>query len=273
MGAKKVRADLLLVENGLAPTRAKARAMIMAGMVRAGTAKVMKPGQLLPASTELLVEKPLPFVGRGGLKLEAALDAFQVQVKDKVVADIGCSTGGFTDCLLQRGAKKVYAVDVTINQLAAKLRTDPLVILLEKNARYLAPEDFPEIPRLITMDVSFISVLKILPALKNILGDEGELIVLLKPQFEAGRGQVERKGVIRSPDRQKNILIKVLTKAQCLDFVAQALFASPILGQKGNREFFVFWRLGKEPLTETALTAMVSEVVYGEKSGASRGRN
>lgn len=271
MGAKKVRADLLLVAGGLAPNRAKARAMIMAGMVRTATAKVMKPGQLLPASTELLVAKPLPFVGRGGLKLEAALDAFQVEVKDKVVADIGCSTGGFTDCLLQRGARKVYAVDVTINQLAAKLRSDSRVILLEKNARYLVPEDFAEIPWLITMDVSFISVLKILPALKSILKDEGALIVLLKPQFEAGRGQVEKKGVIRSPERQKDILIQVLNRAQALGFVAQALLASPILGQKGNREFFVFWRLGKEPLPETALTAMVSEVVYGEKGGASRG--
>ncbi len=265
MGGKKVRADLLLVERGLADTREKARALIMAGAVKAGGVRVAKPGELLLPTVDLIVDKPMPFVSRGGLKLAAALDAFRIDCQDKIALDIGCSTGGFTHCLLLRGAKRVYGVDVNTDQLDIKLRNDPRVKIIEKNARYLKPEDLPEIPDIITMDVSFISVLKILPALYEIL-KEGNLIVLLKPQFEAGRGQVGKKGVIKSPEKHFEIISQVLEKAQSLGFRAKALYASPIKGQRGNREFFVLWLKGGNPLTKEEIEALVSEVVYGEKS-------
>lgn len=265
MEEKKVRADLLLVERGLAATREKARALIMAGVVKAGGIRITKPGDFLLPSVELSVNQPMPFVSRGGIKLAAALDAFKIDCQDKVALDIGCSTGGFTHCLLQRGAKKIYAVDVNIDQLDVKLRNDPRVEVIEKNARYLKPEDLPEIPNIITMDISFISVLKVLPALYDILRD-GELITLLKPQFEAGRGQVGKKGVIRSPEKHFEIISQVLEKAQALGFRAKALLASPIKGQRGNREFFVLWLKRGNLLTKEDIEAMVSEVVYDEKN-------
>lgn len=265
MGVKKIRADLLLVERGLAATREKARALIMAGVVKAEGRRVVKPGELLLPSVELSVDQPMPFVSRGGLKLTAALDAFRIDCQDKIALDIGCSTGGFTHCLLQRGAKRIYAVDVNIDQLDVKLRRDLRVIVIEKNARYLKPEDLPETPDIITVDVSFISVLKVLPALYDILTD-GELIALLKPQFEAGRGQVGKKGVIRAPEKHFEIISQVLEKAQALGFRAKALLASPIKGQRGNREFFVLWLKRGNLLTKEGIEAMVSEVVYGEKS-------
>jgi 23S rRNA (cytidine1920-2'-O)/16S rRNA (cytidine1409-2'-O)-methyltransferase len=169
---KKERADKVLVERGLAETLPKAQAFIMAGLVSLGGKRVEKPGLPIDPQAALEVEKPLPYVGRGGLKLEQALDAFAVDVRGRVCADIGSSTGGFTDCLLQRGAARVFAVDVDIRQLDARLRRDPRVIPLEKNARNLVPADFPERPSLAVMDVSFISILKILPALRLILGSK-----------------------------------------------------------------------------------------------------
>jgi 23S rRNA (cytidine1920-2'-O)/16S rRNA (cytidine1409-2'-O)-methyltransferase len=265
VGEKKVRADLLLVERGLAPTREKARALIMAGVVKAGGKRVAKPGDFLSPSVEISIEEPMPFVGRGGLKLAPALEAFKIDCRDKICLDIGCSTGGFTDCLLQRGARKVYAVDVNINQLDIKLRKDPRVVAMEKNARYLSPRDFPETPDIITMDISFISVLKVLPALHDIL-KEGVLIALLKPQFEAGKGQVGKKGVIKSPEKHLEIISQVMDKAQALGFRPKALLASPIKGQRGNQEFFVLWQKGGHPLSREEIMAMVSEVVYGQKN-------
>ncbi len=265
MGEKKIRADLLLVERGLAVTREKARALIMAGAVKAGGRRIFKPGEILLPSVELSIDQPMPFVSRGGLKLAAALDAFRINCQDKVALDIGCSTGGFTHCLLQRGAKRIYAVDVNIDQLDFKLRRDPRVRCIEKNARYLKPEDLPEIPDIITMDVSFISVLKILPALYDIL-KEGELIALLKPQFEAGRGQVGKKGVVKLPEKHVEIISQVLEKAQSLGFRARTLLASPIKGQRGNREFFVLWLKRGALLTRKDIEARVLGVVYGEKN-------
>lgn len=265
MAEKKVRADLLLVGRGLAVTREKARALIMAGAVKAEGIRVTKPGELLLPSVELWVDQPMPFVSRGGLKLAAALDAFRINCQDKIALDIGCSTGGFTHCLLHHGAKRVYAVDVNTDQLDIKLRRDSKVKIIEKNARYLSPEDLPEIPEIITMDVSFISVLKVLPALYNILKD-GDLIVLLKPQFEAGRGQVGKKGVVKSSEKHFEIISQVLKEAQHFGFRAKALFASPIKGQSGNREFFVLWVKSGTFLTKEDIEAMVLEVVYGQKS-------
>ncbi len=194
----KERADKLLVERALAPRREKAQAFIMAGLVTAGGRRVAKPGELLDPATPLEVARPLPFVGRGGLKLEEALEHFGVDVRGLAAVDIGASTGGFVDCLLKRGAARVYAVDVDTKQLDWGLSRDARVVAVERNARALAPEDIPEAPGLITMDVSFISVLKILPALRAIPG-EWSLVSLIKPQFEAdpkdGRG-----GPRRCPD-------------------------------------------------------------------------
>lgn len=265
MGERKVRADLLLVEKGLVETREKARALIMAGVIKANGVKVAKPGQKLLASAPITIVKSMPYVSRGGLKLAPALDAFQLEVKDKITADIGCSTGGFTDCLLKRGAKKVYAVDVSINQLDAKLRFHPKVIPLEENARYLRRQDFAESPQLIVMDVSFISVLKILPALKDV-SPEADVVALLKPQFEAEKGRVGKKGVIREASKQIAILTRVLGQAQEIGFFVHKLFPSPVKGQKGNQEFFVHWGQKGFPVTPQELAAMATEVVYGKKN-------
>lgn len=265
MKEKKARADLLLLERGLAPSREKAKALILAGQVKADGVKVMKPSDLLPLSAEITIDQPLPFVGRGGLKLAAALEAFRIDCRDKICLDIGCSTGGFTDCLLKGGAKRVYAVDVNINQLEGKLRNDPRVIPVEKNARYLTTEDIKEIPDLVTIDVSFISVLKILPALSHLIKN-GHLIALIKPQFEAGKGEVGPKGIIRSPEKHFKILSHVLLKAQEMGFKPEALFACPIKGQRGNQEFFVLWRKSSHLLTKEDILAMVSEVIYGQKN-------
>ncbi|MCX7974712.1 MAG: TlyA family RNA methyltransferase [Candidatus Aminicenantes bacterium] len=259
-----MRADLLLIERGLAPTREKAKALILAGKVKADGIRIIKPSDLLPLSIDITIDQPMPFVSRGGLKLAAALDAFGLNCQDKICLDIGCSTGGFTDCLLKRGAKKVYAVDVNINQLDFNLRSDPRVIPLEKNARYLTAEDIVETPDLITIDLSFISVLKVLPALFPIL-KEGDLIVLLKPQFEAGKGEVGKKGIIRSPEKHFKIISHVLEKAQEIGFQPEALFACPIKGQRGNQEFFVLWRKASSFRSRENLLAMVSEVIYGQK--------
>lgn len=253
--SRKQRADVLLVERGLAETRHKAQALIMAGVVRSAGTRVEKPGQPLPADAALDVEKPLPFVGRGGLKLAEALDVFRLDVRGRLCADIGSSTGGFTDCLLQRGAARVIAVDVDIRQLDARLRADPRVTTLEKNARLLAPGDFAEPPALAVMDVSFISVTKILPALGPLLNPAGaDILSLIKPQFEAGRSQVGKKGVVRDPAVHAATLLRVADEAARLGFALRGVSRSATRGQKGNQEFF--FRLapgGVEPPREDVL--------------------
>jgi len=238
--AARQRADILLVDRGLAVSRQKAQALIMAGLVYSGEERVEKPGQVLRVDRALTVRATLPFVSRGGLKLDEALEAFGVSVKGRVAADLGASTGGFTDCLLQRGARKVIAVDVDTKQLDCHLREDPRVVLVEKNARFLGLGDLPERPEVITADLSFISVLKVLPALKPIL-DDGPLLVLLKPQFEAGRGQVGKKGVIRDPAVHAAVLTRVVETAGVLGFNVRGLIRCTTRGQKGNQEFFVHW--------------------------------
>ena len=240
--AARGRADLLLVERGLAASRQKAQALIMAGLVYSGGDRVDKPGQLLRADQPLSLKETLPFVGRGGLKLAQALDAFGLSVEGAVAADLGASTGGFTDCLLQRGARKVFAVDVDTKQLDARLRADSRVTLVEKNARNLTAGDFPERPEVFTADLSFISVLKVLPALRPILS-RGALLALIKPQFEAGRGQVGKKGVIRDPAVHAGVLAKVIEAAADLGFNTRGLIKCATRGQKGNQEFFVHWSL------------------------------
>jgi 23S rRNA (cytidine1920-2'-O)/16S rRNA (cytidine1409-2'-O)-methyltransferase len=262
---KRERADKLVLSRGLAETRQKAQALIMAGLVYAGGRRVEKAGQWIGPDELIAVKGGVPFVSRGGLKLDEALSAFGVEAKGKIGADLGASTGGFTDCLLQRGARLVYAVDVSVGQLDWRLRNDPRVRTIEKNARYLHREDFTERPDLAAMDLSFISVLKVLPAVKEFLG-AGPLLSLLKPQFEAGRREVGKKGVIRDPARHEVVLNRLLDAAQGLGFGVQGLIKCSTRGRKGNREFFVLWSQGEGALTPPEIRERVREVVYEEKN-------
>jgi len=261
---KKERADRLVVSRGLAETHEKAQALIMAGLVYAGGRLVEKPGQLIAAEETLSLEKGLPYVSRGGLKLEEALNAWKISVSGKVAADLGSSTGGFVDCLLQRGASRVYAIDVSTSQLDWRLRHDPRVVRIEKNARYLSREDFAEKVDLVTLDLSFISVLKVLPAVREFLG-EGVALCLLKPQFEASKRQVGKKGVIRDPKRHEAVLGRVLEEAQKLGFGVAGLLKCSTRGQKGNREFFALLIPGGSPLPREEVRALVREVVHEPK--------
>lgn len=262
---KKERADTLITGRGLAESRQKAQALIMAGLVFSGDRRIEKPGELVGADAVISVRGAIPFVSRGGLKLDEALSVFGVDVRGVVAADLGASTGGFTDCLLQRGARRVYAVDVSADQLDWRLRNDPRVRTLEKNARHLRREDFDEAPEVVVMDLSFISVLKVLPAVKSFLG-KGRLLSLLKPQFEAGRGEVGKSGVIRDPARHEAVLVRLLEGAGKLGFSMRGLMRSSTRGQKGNREFFVWWEIGGDGGFPKEAWARVREVVY-EKEG------
>lgn len=262
----KQRADQLLVSRGLAASLEKARAMIMAGLVSSGGERVEKAGTTLDAAAEIVIKKTLPYVSRAGAKLAQALDAFGVDPTGKVVADVGASTGGFTDCLLQRGAKKVYAVDVDTKQLDWRLGRDERVVLVEKNARNLVPGDFKERPDIITLDVSFISILKVLPALKNVLagvgGRAGTLLALIKPQFEADRGQVGKGGVVRDPAVHAEVLKRVVIGAEEAGFRARGLVRCATRGRTGNSEFFAHFSLSGD--RSAAVSAWIKEVIGDE---------
>jgi len=256
----KERADKLVAARGLAPSREKAQALIMAGLVTAAGRRVAKAGELVDAEAPIEVARPLPYVGRGGLKLEEALARFGLDVAGRVALDIGASTGGFVDCLLQRGARKVYAVDVDTKQLDWGLGRDPRVAAIEKNARELGPGDVPEVPDVVTMDVSFISVLKILPALRTIPGDWA-LLALIKPQFEAGPREVGRRGVVRDPAVHASVLADVVEGARGLGFGPAGIVRCSTRGQKGNVEFFVRWVKGAPDLNRDAAPAWIKEAV------------
>ena len=235
----KPRLDRLLVERGLAPTREKAQALIMAGAVLVDGRKAAKPGQPVGAESRIEVLEQPPFVSRGGLKLAAAIAHFGIRVASRICLDIGASTGGFTDCLLQRGAARVHAVDVGAGQLDWKIRNDPRVAVHEKlNARYLRPEDLGERIDLAVCDVSFISATLILPAVAPLLQPAGEMVILVKPQFEVGKGQVGKGGIVREPELHQAACRRVDDAVRQLGFET-ALIESPILGAKGNREFLL----------------------------------
>ncbi len=262
---KKERADTLVVSRGLADSRRKAQALIMAGLVYSGDLRIEKPGQLVSREAAVAVRGAIPFVSRGGLKLDEALSVFGIDVRGAVAADLGASTGGFTDCLLQRGARLIYAVDVSVDQLDWRLRNDPRVRTVEKNARFLGGEDFDEAPGLVAMDLSFISVLKVLPAVREFLG-AGRLLCLLKPQFEAGRGEVGKRGVIRDPARHEAVLLRLLEESRKLGFARRGLMKCSTAGQKGNREFFVWWELAPDTGSAAADAERIREVVYEKEN-------
>jgi len=233
---EKKRLDVLLVDRGLAESRSKAQRLIMAGQVRSGDRVFDKPGMSVPINVEIAVQEKLPFVSRGGLKLQAALAAFDVPLAGVVAADVGASTGGFTDCLLQHGVARVYAIDVGRGQLAWRLRTDPRVIVMERtNARYLTTLGEPI--DLATIDVSFISLRLVLPAVMGWLRPDGHIIPLIKPQFEAGRHQVGKGGVVRDKATHRQALRSVLGWATDHGLYLQELIRSPITGPAGNVEF------------------------------------
>lgn len=235
---QKERLDKLLVARGLAETRTKAQALILAGQVFSHQQRLDKAGVLLPIDTELTLKETLPYVSRGGLKLAAALDHFQVAVAGLTCLDVGASTGGFTDCLLQRGAAKVVALDVGHGQLAWKIRQDPRVEVREHvNARFLQREDFHDQFDLVTCDVSFISLKLILPVLPPLLNSSAQIITLIKPQFEVGRAELSRGGIVRDEAAQRRVVDEIIAFADTLHLRSRGVIASPILGQDGNREF------------------------------------
>lgn len=238
---KTQRIDKLLVEQGLAESQTKAQAMVMAGVVLVNETRVDKPSENFADESVIRIKGDSTesrYVGRGGLKLEAALKAFEIDPTGFVCIDVGSSTGGFTDCLLQHGAKRVVAVDAGTNQLTWALRTDPRVEVRERtNARNLTPADFDAQFDLAVIDVSFISVTKILPAIFSLLKPTGKLVVLIKPQFEVGRGEVGTGGIVREPEKHERVVAEVNAFAEGLGLDVRGLIESPILGAEGNKEF------------------------------------
>ncbi|MEW5800930.1 MAG: TlyA family RNA methyltransferase [bacterium] len=263
---KKQRIDKLLFDRGLVSSREKANALIMAGHVFIGEVRIEKPGQLVPDDSPVTVREPdNPYVSRGGLKLEKALAEFCISVQGKTALDVGASTGGFTDCLLQHGALQVYALDVGHGQMDPKIAHHARVIPLERvNIRHVSPSDFPAPFDLITIDVSFIGLRLVLPAVKELLSGEGEIIALVKPQFEVGKGQVGKKGVVRDPEKQKQVLYEIIDFAQSIGLFCQGLIASPITGAKGNLEFLLHLTLTRlaEKINQKAIVEQVIQSLH-----------
>ncbi len=244
---RKERLDKLLIEKGMVQSRERARALIMAGRIAVEGRTVDKPGMRIEMEAQLeLRGDDQPYVSRGGIKLEGALDAFRIDPKGFVVMDVGASTGGFADCVLQRGAKKVYAVDVGYGQLAWKLQTDSRVVSLERrNVRYLKREEVKEEMDLILIDTSFISIEKFLPNLLRFLREGGSIIGLIKPQFEVGRGEVGKGGVVRDGILHQKVIDRISEFSRGLGLSVLGVIESPILGPKGNREFFIYLKREK----------------------------
>jgi 23S rRNA (cytidine1920-2'-O)/16S rRNA (cytidine1409-2'-O)-methyltransferase len=259
MSAKQ-RIDVLMFERGLAPSREKARAMIMAGEVLVDNQPVSKPGASVDENVAIFVKNKPRFVSRGGEKLAWALEAFNIDVSGRVCADVGASTGGFTDCLLQNGAARVYAIDVGYGQIDYTLRQDNRVIVIERtNARYL--EKLAETVNLVTVDASFISLKILLPTIKNWLQPSSDLVLLIKPQFEAGREEVGKGGVVRDTKIHKRVLIDVLSAIKQMDFDIRGLTTSPIKGPAGNTEFLTWLHSGNSLDTPLDIQALVASVL------------
>ena len=268
---KKERVDVLLVERGLAETREKAKRAVMAGIVYSNDLRMDKAGEKIAVDAPLTIKgQVMPYVSRGGYKLEKAMETFAISVKDKLMIDIGSSTGGFTDCALQNGAKRSYAVDVGYNQLAWKLRQDPRVIVMERtNFRHSVPEDFTEgLPEFATIDVSFISLKLILQALKRILIPGSDVVSLVKPQFEAGRDQVGKKGIVRDKKVHLQVVENIRDFAVQEGFILKDATFSPITGGDGNIEFLFHLYWPKEEDTQEQAAQVNLEQVVEEAHNA-----
>lgn len=266
----KRRLDVAITELGLAESRQKAQALIMAGEVYVNGQKQLKAGTCVEEddSLEVRTKNPLCYVSRGGLKLEKAMGLWPIQLKDKICADIGASTGGFTDCMLQNGAKLVYAVDVGYNQLDWKLRTHPQVICMERtNARYLTSEQIPEPLDFFSVDVSFISLHLILPALRPLMREDSQAVCLVKPQFEAGKGKVGKKGVVRDPAVHLEVLEGFLEHTSQAGFFVKDITFSPIKGPEGNIEYLGYLQAGENSDWSGDLRALVEQSHSAWKEG------
>ena len=275
---KRERLDILLTKRGLSESREKAKRNIMAGLVYVDGVREDKPGAGFPEDARIeLRGSAMPYVSRGGLKLEKAIRVFSVDPAGRVCADVGASTGGFTDCMLQNGAAKVYAIDVGRGQLDWRLRKDERVVCMERtNIRYVRPEDLSSPPSLITVDVSFISLSLVLPVLKEILAPGGQLLCLIKPQFEAGREQVGRKGVVRESSVQREVIERIVRLSLSLGFCLEGLDYSPIKGPEGNIEYLCLLREGggDAPLpSEEEIRERAERTVRNSHEALDRGRS
>lgn len=262
MSIKKERIDTLLVDKGLVESREKAKRIIMAGLVFIDESKrIDKPGQKVLVDSNITVKgNPIPYVSRGGLKLEKALKSFNISVKEKICLDIGASTGGFTDCMLQNGAIKVYAIDVGYGQLAWKIRNDSRVITMERtNVRYLDNEKINDTADFASIDVSFISLKLILPVIKDLLATTGEIVALIKPQFEAGRDKVGKKGVVRDPEVHREVIKNICLFADSIGLYLKDLTYSPIKGAEGNIEYLSYFT--KDKFIDINLDDFINNVV------------
>ena len=260
----KERLDVLLVKKGLAPSREKAKAVIMAGSVYVDGQKEDKAGSVFDEESAQIEVRghALPYVSRGGLKLEKALQVFPITLTDKICMDIGASTGGFTDCMLQNGAAKVYSVDVGYGQLDWKLRQDERVVCMEKtNFRYMTPEDIPDVLDFASVDVSFISLDKILTPAYALLKEQGEMVALIKPQFEAGREKVGKKGVVRDPKVHEEVIAKIVRHADEVSFEVLDLSYSPIRGPEGNIEYLIHLKKNPERVVYPEILAVFEKKI------------
>lgn len=240
----KSRLDKILVDRGIAPSRERAQALIMEGKVFVGGIPITKAGAMVDegAAVELKGED-IPYVSRGGLKLEAAIKHFNIPMKDKIAMDVGSSTGGFADCMLQNGVKKVYCIDVGYGQLAWKLRQDARVVLIERtNIRYLEREKIPDVIDIATIDVSFISLTKVVPKVLEFIKEDGEIIALIKPQFEVGKGEVDKGGIVKDEVKRLRAVQYVKESLESLGLKTIGIIQSPILGQKGNIEHLIYMK-------------------------------
>ena len=269
----KERLDVLLVSRGLCETRSKAQAVIMSGEVYVEGQKADKAGAEFPVEAQIEVRgHACPYVSRGGLKLEKAMQKFPITLSGKVCMDVGSSTGGFTDCMLQNGATKVYAIDVGHGQLAWKLRNDERVVCMEKtNIRYVVPEDIDELAAFSSIDVSFISLTKVLLPVKNLLTEDGQVVCLIKPQFEAGREEVGKKGVVRDPKVHLEVLESFLAFVPGAGYTVMGLDYSPIKGPEGNIEYLGYLRKGSHDAPQLDPAAVVAQshgaLAHGKESG------
>ena len=270
----KVRLDVEMVTRGLCPSREKARALILAGEVRVNGMRAEKAGQEVPSDAEIsVVEDAIPFVSRGGLKLDKAIKVFPIDLTGRVCADIGASTGGFTDVMLKNGARHVYSIDVGYGQLDWSLRNDPRVTVMERtNARFMTTEWFPEPITFASIDVSFISLKLILPPLYESMTEEGEVVALIKPQFEAGRAEVGKNGVVRDAAVHERVIRDMIAFADGVGFCISGLSFSPITGPKGNIEFLLYMQKGS-PKNDASLHKVSEQVPEIVKNAHLMGKN